>query len=126
SRDALGADWTGGVAGTHAVTRRMRHPAGSLRMSFEQPAMSGRHSSESCKGAAESGASPRLIPTRRDNWIAMTARLKLYGFPPTRSIRVLWMLRELGVEFEFVNVNLVAGENRRPEFLALNPAGKLP
>jgi glutathione S-transferase len=58
--------------------------------------------------------------------IHMIARLKLYGFPPTRSIRVLWMLRELGVAFEFVNVNLMAGENRRPEFLALNPAGKLP
>src|ERR1700733_5448255 len=54
------------------------------------------------------------------------ATMKLYGFPPTRSIRVLWMLRELGVDFEFVNVNLVAGENRSQEFLALNPAGKLP
>jgi Glutathione S-transferase, N-terminal domain len=52
--------------------------------------------------------------------------MKLYGFPPTRSIRVLWTLRELGVDFELVEVNLMAGENRRPEFLALNPAGKLP
>ena len=52
--------------------------------------------------------------------------MKLYGFPPTRSIRVLWTLRELGVNFEFVNVNLVAAENRRAEFLAINPAGKLP
>jgi len=52
--------------------------------------------------------------------------MKLYGFPPTRSIRVLWTLRELCVEFEFVNVNLMAGENRHPEFLALNPAGKVP
>ena len=26
--------------------------------------------------------------------------MKLYGFPPTRSIRVLWPLRELGVDFE--------------------------
>ena len=52
--------------------------------------------------------------------------MKLYGFPPTRSIRVLWMLRELGVDFEVVNVNLSAGEHRRPEFRALNPAGKLP
>ena len=52
--------------------------------------------------------------------------MKLYGFPPTRSIRVLWMLRELGVDFEFVNVDLVAGAHRRPEFLALNPAGKVP
>lgn len=52
--------------------------------------------------------------------------MKLYGFPPTRSIRVLWTLRELGAEFEFVNVSLMAGENRRAEFLAVNPAGKLP
>jgi glutathione S-transferase len=52
--------------------------------------------------------------------------MKLYGFPPTRSIRVLWMLRELGVDYEFINVNLVTGENHRPEFLGLNPAGKVP
>jgi glutathione S-transferase len=52
--------------------------------------------------------------------------MKLYGFGPTRSLRALWGLRELGVDFEFVPVNLAKGENQRPEFLALNPAGKLP
>jgi glutathione S-transferase len=52
--------------------------------------------------------------------------MKLYGFPPTRSIRALWTLRELGVDFELVDVNLMKGENRLPEFLARNPAGKLP
>jgi glutathione S-transferase len=52
--------------------------------------------------------------------------IKLYAFPPIRTIRVLWTLRELGVDFELVNVNMMAGENRRPDFLALNPAGKLP
>jgi glutathione S-transferase len=52
--------------------------------------------------------------------------MKLYGFGPTRSLRALWGLRELGVDFEFVPVNLLAGEHRRAEFLALNPAGKLP
>ena len=52
--------------------------------------------------------------------------MKLYGFGPTRSLRALWGLKELGVEFEFIPVNLQAGEHRRPEFLALNPAGKLP
>lgn len=54
------------------------------------------------------------------------AMMKLYGFPPTRSIRALWTLREIGAEFELVTVNMLAGEHRRPEFLALNPAGKLP
>jgi glutathione S-transferase len=52
--------------------------------------------------------------------------MKLYGFGPTRSLRALWGLKELGVEFEFIPVNLQAGEHRRPEYLALNPAGKVP
>ena len=52
--------------------------------------------------------------------------MKLYGFGPTRWLRALWGLRELGVDFEFVPVNLLAGEHRSPEFLAINPAGKIP
>jgi glutathione S-transferase len=56
----------------------------------------------------------------------MEGRMKLYGFAPTRSIRPLWVLRELDVEFEYVSVDATKGENRRPEFLALNPAGKVP
>lgn len=52
--------------------------------------------------------------------------MKLYEFPPTRSIRARWMLQELGVPFESVTVRLAAGEHRTPEFLKLNPAGKIP
>ena len=52
--------------------------------------------------------------------------MKLYGFPPTRSIRVLWMLQELGLDFEYIQVDPTKGEHRRPEFLTVNPAGKLP
>lgn len=52
--------------------------------------------------------------------------MKLYGFGPTRSLRALWGLRELGAEFEFVSVNLMAGEHQHPDFLRLNPAGKVP
>jgi glutathione S-transferase len=52
--------------------------------------------------------------------------IKLYGFGPTRSLRALWTLRELGVEFDFVTVDMRRGEHRKPEFLAINPAGKLP
>jgi glutathione S-transferase len=52
--------------------------------------------------------------------------MKLYGFGPTRSLRALWGLKELDADFEFVPVNLLAGEHRRPEFLRLNPAGKVP
>jgi glutathione S-transferase len=52
--------------------------------------------------------------------------MKLYEFAPTRSIRARWTLQELGVAFDAVTVNLVAGEHRRPDFLAVNPAGKVP
>jgi glutathione S-transferase len=52
--------------------------------------------------------------------------MKLYGFGPTRWLRALWGLRELGVDVELMPVNLLAGEHRRPEFLAINPAGKVP
>ena len=52
--------------------------------------------------------------------------MKLYEFGPTRSIRARWTLQELGVEFESIPVNLAAREHQRPEFLAINPAGKVP
>jgi glutathione S-transferase len=53
-------------------------------------------------------------------------KMKLYEFAPTRSIRVRWTLQELGVDFEPIRVDLLAGDHRRPEFLRINPAGKLP
>src|SRR5580698_8375133 len=56
----------------------------------------------------------------------MEFKMKLYEFAPTRSIRARWTLQELGVDFEAVTVNLFAGEHRLPEFLAINPAGKVP
>jgi glutathione S-transferase len=52
--------------------------------------------------------------------------MKLYGFGPTRTLRALWGLKELGVEFDYVHVDLLGGEAQTPEFLMLNPAGKLP
>ena len=52
--------------------------------------------------------------------------MKLYEFAPTRSIRVRWTLQELGVAFEPVTVDLIAGEHRSLEFLRINPAGRIP
>lgn len=50
--------------------------------------------------------------------------MKLYGTPPTRAIRVQWLLNELEIECEIIGRNPLAGHDA--EFLALNPAGKLP
>ncbi len=52
--------------------------------------------------------------------------MKLYGFGPTRSLRALWGLKELDVDFEFVLVDLLRGEHKHPDFLSLNPTGKIP
>ena len=52
--------------------------------------------------------------------------MKLYEFPPTRSIRARWMLQELGIPFEAISVSLQKGEHQQPEYKKLNPAGKLP
>jgi glutathione S-transferase len=52
--------------------------------------------------------------------------MQLYEFPPTRSIRARWTLQELELDFESITVDLRKGEGRAPEFLKLNPAGKIP
>ena len=52
--------------------------------------------------------------------------MKLYEFPPTRSIRVRWTLQELEVDFEAVFVNMLTGEHKSPDYLKVNPAGKIP
>ncbi len=52
--------------------------------------------------------------------------MKLYGTPPTRALRVMWLLNELGIEYETVAVDLMHGEHRKRDFLAVNPAAKVP
>ncbi len=52
--------------------------------------------------------------------------MKLYEFAPTRSIRARWALQELDIPFESVPVRLTEGDGRSAEYLAINPAGKVP
>jgi glutathione S-transferase len=52
--------------------------------------------------------------------------LTFYYTPMTSATRVFWALEELGVPCEKVKVNLQAGEQRKPEYLKLNPNGKVP
>lgn len=56
----------------------------------------------------------------------MNTTLKLYEFPPTRSIRVRWTLQEMQLDFESIFVNLPAREHHAAEFLKINPAAKIP
>jgi len=52
--------------------------------------------------------------------------LKLYGGARTRAAIVRWYLEELNLPYEFVLLDLQAGEHRQPAFLELNPMGKVP
>jgi len=52
--------------------------------------------------------------------------IKLYGAPPTRALRVIWLLNELGLKYEMRSINILAGETKGEEFRALNPASKVP
>lgn len=51
---------------------------------------------------------------------------KLFGCPNSRSLRVAWALEEAGAAYEYVRIDLMKGEGRTPEFLAVNPGGKVP
>ncbi|MCB9682527.1 MAG: glutathione S-transferase family protein [Alphaproteobacteria bacterium] len=50
----------------------------------------------------------------------------LYHHPYSRAANVIWMLEEVGVDYELAWVDLLAGQQKTPELLALNPMGKLP
>ena len=52
--------------------------------------------------------------------------MKLYGVPPTRALRPLWLLNELGLDYEAIPVNIPQGEHPQQEFLAISPFGKVP
>lgn len=51
--------------------------------------------------------------------------ITIYGISASRTLRPLWMLEELGLEYEHVQTNFT-GDNKQPEYLALNPNGHVP
>ncbi len=52
--------------------------------------------------------------------------IKVFGYPQTRSRRITWMLEELDQDYEFKLIDFNKGESKSPEYLAINPAGKVP
>jgi glutathione S-transferase len=52
--------------------------------------------------------------------------LTLYHASPSRSSIALWMLEELGQPYDVKLITLSAGENMKPDYLAINPMGKVP
>ncbi len=56
----------------------------------------------------------------------MSEPVVLYYSPMSRARIVHWMLEEVGAPYRMELVNLEKGEQKKPEFLAVNPMGKLP
>src|SRR5579883_1907388 len=52
--------------------------------------------------------------------------LKFYYQPMTSATRVHWALEELGIPYEKHKLDLAAGDQKKPDFLAINPNGKVP
>ena len=49
--------------------------------------------------------------------------IELYAFATPNSVRIPIALEELGLHYELKPVNVRKGEQKRPDFLALNPNG---
>ena len=52
--------------------------------------------------------------------------MKLYYFPSPNPQKIRFAVNELGIECETVPVDLLKREQKSPEFLALNPYGRVP
>lgn len=54
------------------------------------------------------------------------SEVTLHHSPNTRSTGALILLEELGEPYQLHVMNMKAGENRQPAYLAINPLGKVP
>ena len=52
--------------------------------------------------------------------------ITLYGSNASRATRNLWVLEELNLPYQQDKVNAQDGSSRSPEYLAINPLGKIP
>ena len=50
----------------------------------------------------------------------------IYGSKRSSAMRCIWMLEELGVPYEIKELDFKKGEHKSPEYLAMNPNGKVP
>ncbi len=52
--------------------------------------------------------------------------ITFYYSPRSSATRVGWVLEELEIPYEKVKIDLQAGEQKKPEYLRINPNGKVP
>src|SRR5204862_8267567 len=54
------------------------------------------------------------------------SKLRIYGIARTRAFRALWIAKELGLDYDHVPIEIGPAGARKPEYLAINPNGRLP
>ncbi len=64
--------------------------------------------------------------TRAQERSIVPAMVTLHYHPFSRAAGVVWMLEEVGVDYELRFVDLFAGAHKKTDFLKMNPMGKLP
>src|ERR1700759_5705879 len=52
--------------------------------------------------------------------------MKLYWSPRSRSFSALWLMEETGQPYERVLTDISTGAQKKAEYLAINPMGKVP
>ncbi len=52
--------------------------------------------------------------------------MKLYWAPRTRSFTTLWLMEEAGAPYERVLIDTATGAHKQPDYLKINPMGKVP
>ena len=63
----------------------------------------------------------------RNKEASMSDTIKLYDFPMSPRVRkVRIVLAEKGLEYHKVNIDITKGEQKTPDYLAINPHGKVP
>jgi glutathione S-transferase len=52
--------------------------------------------------------------------------MQLYWAPRSRSFSALWLMEETGQPYERILIDIRTGAQRSPDYLAINPMGKVP
>ena len=54
------------------------------------------------------------------------ATMKVYYAPQSRAVRTVWLLEEIGMDYELEKFTLGQKEMRGPEYTSVNPNGRVP
>src|SRR5205085_2265415 len=70
---------------------------------------------------------PPRVPVHSQACQARGADMKIYGDEVSGNcLKVKWTADFLGLPYEWVAVDIMKGESRTPEYLAINPWGQVP